>query len=168
MLEGWAEYEWRWESNEIKKPQLLSPQWTPGQMNEEEVLLIAEQGIGDTLQFVRYADEVRRQGGKVVLAVQPPLVPLLQLQAGFERVISVQDRLPCTFSNAFLMSMPNILQSDLDSIPCNVPYLKADAGLVEKWQKQSSRDRSIASRSRLGGKPLVSLRPNSYAGAEVL
>ena len=100
------------------------------------ILLHAEQGLGDTLQFVRYAVLVKKLGGNVVFECPRGLVKLLASCEGIDRLVGVGDELPEFDVHAALMTLPAILGTTLATIPANVPYLFADRGLVELWRER--------------------------------
>ena len=89
------------------------------------ILLYAEQGYGDTIQFVRYAPLVARLGARVVLEVQPELVRLLAGMQGIEAVIAHGQPLPAFDLQCPLMSLPLALRTELSAIPASVPYIAA-------------------------------------------
>lgn len=115
--------------------ELGCPVWTGAEPVERRtLLLVAEQGFGDTLQFVRYAPELARLGAKVVLAVPEALEALLRVSMP---ECSVVTRLDETSGPAFhipMMSLPLAMRSRLESIPSSVPYLQADPERVEHWR----------------------------------
>lgn len=136
--EGWQAYEYRWERagyRERKSPHFLRPRWSGGTALEGKTLLIhAEQGLGDTLQFCRYAAEAARRGGQVLLEVQPPLRSLLQELPGAVRVLSPGDPLPPFDLQCPLLSLPLAFDTRLDTLPAAVPYVRASAAKIAQWQ----------------------------------
>jgi Tfp pilus assembly protein PilF len=126
---GWREYEWRWHVTEYAPERLAKPDWTGG----PTILLYAEQGLGDTLQFLRYCPLVARLGGRVILRVQPALVRLAASVEGASQVIAVGAALPEFDLCRPLLSLPGRFGTKLESIPAEIPYLSADAALVERW-----------------------------------
>jgi tetratricopeptide (TPR) repeat protein len=136
LREGWAEFEWRkWtERSAFRKSPLPGPEWDGGMLEGKTLLLYAEQGYGDVLQFVRYAPLVAaRSGGTVVLRVYPPLVTLLSGLPGVASVHATEDPLPDYDCHLPLMSLPYRL--GVDDIPAAIPpYLSFDPRLAESWQ----------------------------------
>lgn len=100
------------------------------------LLLQAEQGLGDTLQFCRYASVAQQQGARVVLEAQPPLVPLLRSLQGASQVVARGDPLPAFDVHCPLMSLPVAFGTTLDSVPSAVPYLEAPAERVQAWRSR--------------------------------
>lgn len=133
---GWAEYEWRHHAPEVSLGPSPLPEWDGSPLDGRTVLLRAEQGLGDTLQFVRFAPLVRARVSRVVVQCQAPLVPLLSTGfAGADQVVSNSVEPPPCDVQAPLMSLPRILGvSSLDAIPAKVPYLEPDPGLVARWR----------------------------------
>jgi hypothetical protein len=95
-----------------------------------------EQGFGDTLQFIRYVPLVARLGGKILVQCQPQLYRLLQTISSIDRLVCLGDPLPPFVVHCPIMSLPLALGTTLQSIPANVPYVKADPGLVQEFRKK--------------------------------
>lgn len=112
------------------------PRWDGGPLAGRTVLLHAEQGLGDTLLFVRFAAEVRDRGGRVVVECQPPLVDLLALCPLIDEVVGAGTVLPDHDLQAPLMSLPAILGTTLADLPGPAPYLVADPGAVAQWGRR--------------------------------
>ncbi|MBV8911468.1 MAG: hypothetical protein JOZ05_00350 [Acetobacteraceae bacterium] len=129
--EAWALYEAR--SGLAGMPKWPDPhrRWTGGDIAGKTVLLHAEQGFGDTLQFVRYAPLVVARGARVILAAQSPLVRLLQGTPGVDEVVSAGAKLPSFDLYCPLLSLPGIFGTSLETIPPPLPYptaLKVEPG----------------------------------------
>ena len=130
---GLAEYEWRWLTDQAKQLQRLNfdkPIWDGSDLNGQTILLRSEQGLGDAIQFVRYAEIVQQKGGKVVISCYQELKRLFKQIPGIEKVVVRREELPDFQVQAPLMSLPHILGTNLDNIPANVPYLAASPN----WQ----------------------------------
>ncbi len=130
---GLAEYEWRWHTDQAKQLQRLNfdkPIWDGSDLNGQTILLRSEQGLGDAIQFVRYAEMVQQKGGKVVISCYQELKRLFKQIPGIEKVAVRIEELPDFQVQAPLMSLPYILGTNLDNIPANVPYLAASPN----WQ----------------------------------
>jgi tetratricopeptide (TPR) repeat protein len=133
---GWAEYEWRWQCAEAANRSFPQPLWDGSPLLGNTVLLHAEQGLGDTLQFVRYAPLVRERGGRVILACQRALLPLLRNCPGVDELMALGESLPAFDVHAPLISLPRIFGTTLDTIPARVPYLDIDATRTEHWRDE--------------------------------
>lgn len=131
FAEGWAQYEWRWKNDSLglsrQQRNFSQPLWLGKESLEgKTILLHAEQGLGDTLQFARYAEEVVARGAKVILEVPPPLRDLMATLQGPDQVIGRGEPLPAFDYHCPLMSLPLACGTRLQTIPARVPYLKAD------------------------------------------
>lgn len=136
--EGWREHEWRWDFRELRlrRRNFAAPQWRGEPLDGETILLHAEQGLGDTLQFVRYALLVARRGGSVVLEVQPRLKRLLGKLPGVKQLTARGEPLPEFSRHCPLMSLPPAFATVVDTIPALVPYLRADAEATEAARRR--------------------------------
>lgn len=132
---AFADYEARWKLPENASKLVKAPRWNGSQLNGQAVLLHAEQGLGDTLQFVRYAALVKQRGGKTVVACQKPLMPLLARMDSIDHLVAQGDKLPPFVSHVPLLSLPGVFETAVDDVPAEVPYLTADPDLVEKWRE---------------------------------
>jgi tetratricopeptide (TPR) repeat protein len=136
---GWPEFEWRWQRNDSSfcPPRVLTrPRWDGSLLAGRTILLYPEQGLGDTIQFVRYARLVKEQGATVIVECQKPLQRLLARCPGIDRLVAAGDPLPPHDLCAPLLSMPYHFKTRMDSIPAEVPYLEADPVLVEEWRRE--------------------------------
>ncbi len=133
LREGWPEYEWREPSMELAKT-LSQPRWTGSPLEGRTILLLGEQGLGDTLQFIRYAKLVKQRGATVVVECQPQLVSLVVGCAGVDRAIAAGH--PRTDFDVYcpLLSLPAAFGTSLETIPSEVPYLFASAEAVARWK----------------------------------
>ncbi|MDR3435830.1 tetratricopeptide repeat-containing glycosyltransferase family protein [Telmatospirillum sp.] len=134
---GWREFEWRkrTERSAFRKMPLPGPEWNGQSLHGKTLLLYAEQGLGDVLQFVRYVPEIAaRVGGPVVLRVFPPLRRLLTGFPGTVAVVSTDDPLPDYDCHMPLMSLPMCCGTVLETIPAAVPYLFAEPSAVQGWR----------------------------------
>jgi len=129
--EGWQEYQWRWEARDVPRRQFLQPLWDGVASQGKTILLHAEQGLGDTIQFARYASLLARQGAAVVLECQPRLAPLLATLPGVASVVAAGDPLPWFDTHVPLLDVPRLLGTTLESIPAEIPYLKVDPARVD-------------------------------------
>lgn len=140
---GWEEYQWRLALPARGRRDFAEPLWTgTGEIAGRTILLHAELGLGDALQFCRYANEVARLGARVLLQVPAPLVPLLATLEGVESVHATGDALPAFDLQCPLMSLPLALRSRLEGVPAQVPYLKSDPARVARWRERLGEKRA--------------------------
>jgi hypothetical protein len=125
---GWREYESRWNFDELhlRRRSFRAPLWRGELLNGKIILLHAEQGLGDTIQFARFVPLVAARGGRVILEVQPPLLRLLEPLPGVEKVIPAGSDLPAFDCHCPLMSLPLALGTTLETIPSPEGYLSAE------------------------------------------
>ena len=133
---GWPEYEWRWRLAEHTPRELSQPLWDGSDLNGRTILLHAEQGMGDSIQFARYAPLVAAWGGRVLLECQPPLVRLFESLDGVGEIIPRGGVLPAFDTHAPLLSLPGILGTTGRTIPRDIPYLSADRGRAKQLRDQ--------------------------------
>lgn len=132
---GWPKHEVRWYKSGAKPHAFPQPQWDGQDLNGKSILLHSEQGLGDTIQFVRYASMVKERGaGQVIVFCPEALARLLGTVDGVDQVISDPRKLPPVQVQCPLMSLPLAFKTDLSSIPAKVPYLKADADKTLFWR----------------------------------
>ncbi len=136
---GWQKYEWGWESGERGKTKRDFPQplWLGGQpLNGKTILLHAEQGLGDTIQFCRYARLLAEKEATVLLEVQPPLTPLLKHLEGVHQVLAKGGTLPAFDYHCPLPSLPLAFHTRLETIPAQEKYIYSDEVRVAAWQNK--------------------------------
>ncbi|MCT7968070.1 tetratricopeptide repeat protein [Laspinema sp. D1] len=120
---GFVEYEWRWQTETLTPRPFPQPIWDGSPLTGRSILLHSEQGLGDTLQFIRYIPLVAALGGRIILECYPPLFPLLQQLEGVDILALRGESLPAFDVHAPLMSLPRIFGTTLDTIPRDIPYL---------------------------------------------
>jgi tetratricopeptide (TPR) repeat protein len=132
---GWKEYEWRWKTATFarRRRTLPGPLWLGNEpVGGKTILLHAEQGFGDTIQFVRYAPLLAGRGARVICEVQPELRPLLSGRA--DVIVAAGEPLPPFDLHCPLLSLPLAFRTRLESIPAAIPYLAAPAELIAYWR----------------------------------
>ncbi|MCS7316443.1 MAG: tetratricopeptide repeat-containing glycosyltransferase family protein [Bryobacterales bacterium] len=122
---GFAEYEWRWRLEPHRRRDFPQPLWDGSPLSGRRILLHAEQGLGDTIQFLRYAPLVAARGGCVVIECQPALLELAATVEGVAQIVAAGDPLPEFDVHAPLLSLPRLMGTTLETIPRQVPYLTA-------------------------------------------
>jgi len=136
--EGWREFEWRFKKvNPVASRSFLQLRWDGSDLAGRTILLHAEQGFGDTIQFSRFIPLVARRGGRVVVECQAPLLKRLLLSVcGVVEVIAAGETLPYFDCHLPLMSLPMVFRTTVETIPSDIPYLSAPPADVEEWRKR--------------------------------
>lgn len=135
---GWAEREWRWRVGDraAQAAPWAGPRWTGEDLAGRTIVLFAEQGFGDSIQFVRYVPQMARRAGTVLLSVPNELEGLLQDLAPNCRVLRAGEPLPPFDLQCPLMSVPGVVGTTLATIPAPARYLCADPARVQAWAKR--------------------------------
>jgi tetratricopeptide (TPR) repeat protein len=132
--EGFRHYESRWGIKEAGRPPVFpGPVWDGSDLNGRRILLHAEQGAGDTIQFVRYTDFLRARGGQVILLVRAPLVRLLTWLPDCE-IAALDLPLPAFHVHCSLLSLPRMASTDKDSIPPPARFV-VPSQMNQKWRE---------------------------------
>ena len=135
---GWPEYEWRWHCKPFPARTFTEPAWDGSPLGDKTIFLCAEQGLGDTIQFIRYVPLVKRRGGRVILTCHQSLVPLLSSCQGIDQLLPGSQ--PERFDvHAALMSLPMIFRTTLATVPADIPYLAVRQELVDEWRQELDR-----------------------------
>lgn len=117
------------------------PLWlNDSDLKGKAIHIYADEGLGDTLQTVRYIDMVKAMGAEVVLQVQSALKPLLQHNGPVSRVYAANEAVPPTDFRLPISALPVAFDTDLTSIPLNIPYVFADPGKIEAWSQKLKND----------------------------
>ena len=136
---GFEEFEWRWRVPDFApwRRDFARPLWRGEESLEgRTILLHAEQGFGDAVQFVRYVPLVAARGARVVLEVPPPLTALFASVPGTARVVGRGEKLPDFDCHCPLLSLPLAFKTGLETIPAAIPYLSAPPDHVAKWRQR--------------------------------
>nr|WP_315488115.1 tetratricopeptide repeat protein [uncultured Rhodoferax sp.] len=133
---GWACYQWLWktEKSAPKLRHFSQPHWSGAESLVGKTILVhSEQGLGDMIQFCRYAQLLADAGARVVLEVPPPLKGLLQCLAGVAELVNKGAQLPAFDYQSLLLSLPAAFKTSMDSIPGRQPYLHCDSRKLQEW-----------------------------------
>lgn len=143
FTKGWQEHSWRFACAEQRERSAQSrfskPQWDGADFPGKTLLVHAEQGLGDTIQFVRYLPRVKARGGRVLLACQPDLHRLFVNLAGVDTLLADARNLPVDVGfdmHVSLLELPRLFGTELESIPQQVPYLSVDADKAAQWRSR--------------------------------
>jgi tetratricopeptide (TPR) repeat protein len=131
---GWRDHEWCYGTALFARREFSAPAWTGESIEGQTILLYADQGRGDAIQFIRYAPRVKARGATVILECQPELANLFETAPGIDRVIAKGESAPPFDFHAALRSLPHLFGATLDTIPAGAPYLNARDGLVAAWR----------------------------------
>jgi tetratricopeptide (TPR) repeat protein len=137
---GWEKYEWRWQAKlQALARDFSQPLWLGEEpVSGKTILVHAEQGYGDTIQFVRYVPMLAQRGAKIVLEMQPPLKPLLASIEG-AKAVARGEALPSFDLHCPILSLPLAFKTELASIPADIPYLEAPRDRIETWKRRLPR-----------------------------
>ena len=151
FVKGWPAYEWRWKTKPMApyQRQFLQPPWYGNPMPGGTILLYAEQGFGDALQFIRFVPIVKERVGRVLVECPPELRRILSSCPGVDGIVPSDSPPPPFDVQASLMSLPLILWTTLATIPARIPYLFPSPGLVQHWKQELSGLSRIQGRHRL-------------------
>ncbi|HWZ62310.1 MAG TPA: tetratricopeptide repeat-containing glycosyltransferase family protein [Steroidobacteraceae bacterium] len=134
LSQGLPLYEWRKELKGARAPQPAAPVWNGTQdLSGRTLFIYADQALGDTLQFCRYAQLAERRGAHVILSVQPQLTELLSSLGGAIRIVSAAEPPPACDYQSALLSLPLAFATTLSDVPASVPYLSPDPRRVAAW-----------------------------------
>ena len=136
FAEGWAEYEWRRRLPGSPSPIPGLAEWRGEDLAGRTILLYGEQGLGDVIQFARYATLLAERGAKVVLGVRRPLARLMTTVPGVSLVIAESGDAPPLDFQAPLLSLPWRLGTELATIPASVPYVFAEDRAARAWRRR--------------------------------
>jgi Tfp pilus assembly protein PilF len=135
---GWGHYEARWQLERQKKREFAQPWWHGEAFAGKTLLLFAEQGFGDTIQFIRFAPQVKALGGRVVLECQPELLRLLRSAEGVDDLLvrdtpAAEEGMRTADLVCPLASLPGIFSAPLTELQGKIPYLAPPPGIGEKF-----------------------------------
>lgn len=106
----------------------------------KRILLRHEGGLGDTINFIRYAERLKHMGADVIVSCQEQLIPILSRCSYVDQFIPAKNAMPAYDADATLMSLPAIFNDNDETIPQEIPYIFADPALVKHWQEKLAHD----------------------------
>lgn len=139
---GWPSYEYRWVNPPPYNQELKNYLARGGSLHNKIVVLKTEYGLGDTLQFIRYAQMLKDKGARVIIESQKPLIPLLCLCPYIDEIHPQGAVIPAHFF-ALLMSLPLIMNTTMETISNKMPYLYADPALIELWKPRMLNNKKL-------------------------
>jgi len=137
---GSREYESRLERTPSVSWQLRGIRWGKSNLRDRRICAYCEQGLGDAIQFVRYAALLRDLGAIVIVQAPSPLMSFFSTCAHNDHLVCESDPLPAYDCQIPFMSLPGLFQTRLETIPARVPYLHVDAEKVRHWRRRLVQD----------------------------
>ncbi len=133
-LAGWRELEWRWPAFLRKQRDYGVPLWDGRPLSGDTIFLHAEQGLGDSIQFIRYVPLVAARGGRVVVGCKPRMRRLFAPVDGVSQVVVSGEAVPPFTVHLPFLSLPGVFRTTPATVPDQVPYLRAEPERVEAWR----------------------------------
>jgi FkbM family methyltransferase len=134
---GWPEYDWRWQTGEVVLPDIDVPRWDGSSLDGKTILLTPEQGLGDTIQFIRYAKWLKdKYDCRIIFQCPKSLKQLLSTVEGIDGWVETLTNLPPVDWFAPLLHVPNVLCQLPADFPNTVPYISVDEKLVATWREK--------------------------------
>ena len=132
---GWPQYESRWRYEHLNGllPDLVQPRWTGQDLKDKTILVMAEQGHGDNIQFIRFVGELASRGGRVIVQVNESLVPLFQNLPLISRLYAPTDVVSEFDYWTPIMSIAGVIGTTIENLSHAQFYLKADDQLAKAW-----------------------------------
>ncbi|WP_428391498.1 tetratricopeptide repeat protein [Lichenicoccus sp.] len=150
FAQGWAEYDWRFSISQAAgafRPSPAHTLWRGEPLNGRTILLIPEQGLGDTIQFCRYAPLVAARaaslGGQVCLGAPRPLARLLRSSFPDIAVIAEGEAVPEHTLHCPLLSLPHAFLTTLETVPASIPYLSPPDEALDHWRARLPRTAAL-------------------------
>jgi Flp pilus assembly protein TadD len=144
FAKGWDDYQWRLKTEKTKVTLRYDKPWWQGENFQDKTLLVqAEQGFGDSIQFVRYLPMVKERGGTVILAEKSELIGLFRDLEGIDDLVDIRKVAEGNVKYDLyvtLLSLPAIFGTNIDSIPARIPYLSAKASKIAYWHDKIKTD----------------------------
>lgn len=141
LAEGWKEYEWRFglAGAERMMPTTDKPQWQGDPIRNRTLLLVADQGFGDVIQFMRYIPWAAQRCPDIAITCSAELMPLLRQMSPRARFFQRWQDCPDYVAFCALSGLPRLHGTTIDNIPAPVPYLHADPKRAAQWQRRLDR-----------------------------
>ncbi len=145
LREGWEQYEFRFLCEPLlsARRDIQRPSWSGQQLQAKTILLVAEQGVGDLIQFIRYAPRFKELGATVVLSVPEGVEAFAGDFPGVDRVLERGAIEPDFDYVLHVVSLPHAFATDLSSVPADIPYVHADPELQSRWKSRLSASNSL-------------------------
>ncbi len=132
---GWIDFEYRWKLIDVHNKKFDKPQWKGESLTGKTIFLWAEQGLGDTILFIRYVPLIKKRGGTVIVQCHPYLLDILSSVEGIDRLICKDEKVIDFDFHIPLLSLPGIFKTTLDTIPNNIPYINPPSEYKDKFRE---------------------------------
>ena len=134
---GWKKYRYRFKRKNATAsyPDISIPEWRGECLQNKTLLIWAEQGLGDTIQFVRYLKKIKKGGARILFYCKPSLKRLLEPVSAIDQVIDNFETVAADF-HIPLLNLPELEGTKLDTVPCEVPYLFPENNSVKQWREK--------------------------------
>jgi tetratricopeptide (TPR) repeat protein len=157
FVTGWREYEWRWQRPQTPPRPIKEPRWDGTDLHGKTLLIHMEQGLGDMIQFIRFAPLAKERGARVLVECPGFAVPLLARCPGVDEIIPegiIRDQEPLPGAPRFdmqipIMSLPHVLGITLSNLPSEVPYIHLDESRVLAWRDRLAKEIEPPSKQEL-------------------
>jgi tetratricopeptide (TPR) repeat protein len=136
LRQGWPQYEFRWLQDPLLslRGRYRKPVWSGQDLRGRTILLRSEQGIGDVIQFIRYAPHVKALGATVILQLRKNIGVLAKSFPGVDKIVAPGESLPDFDFFIHLMTLPMVFGTDIDTVPAHVPYLRPESDRAARWR----------------------------------
>jgi predicted O-linked N-acetylglucosamine transferase (SPINDLY family) len=134
--QGWVEHEWRWRRPPLVPRPYSQPLWKGQALKGKRLLVYAEQGLGDSIQFLRFVPQLKAQGARIILEIQKELQRMMELSLSVEALIALGESAPAFDYHVPLHSLPLHLNVRLEHLPGPMPYLQAAKKDKKAWKSR--------------------------------
>lgn len=143
---GWSYYEWRMKRRDFGTRKFAKPRLADQDINGKTILVYTEQGLGDTIQFIRYLPMLKQKGAKIIFECNKILVPIFSGLNWYDEIVAQKTDAEPPFEYDYqipLLSLPYYFKTDLNSIPGGTPYIQVNEEVVEHWRKILADDKHL-------------------------
>ena len=135
---GWRDYQRRWDRPQTPHRAYAQPLWTGQSLEGRRILLYTDEGLGDRIQFIRYAGLLKSRGARVICECPMPLMDVFRTAHGVDELVQLGNALPVFDLHAPLLGLPHAFATTLENVPAPVPYLAPEPERVAQWRRYFS------------------------------